>query len=143
MNRAIGSTLPLLLLPMSHLSLCSLCLFFLFQGSCATSFQKSSCDASNTTEFVSSLCVGKNACTIPPDPTVRDTRSPLDQALGDPCPQVEKKLAVNLLGCDSERTTKVCLLLSCPSPKRDSLCLPLPLCQHIPVLANAVARAMP
>ena len=67
-------------------------------GACG-SFKKGSCDAENTTTWIKRLCIGKKSCTIPPDPTVRDTHSPLTQALGDPCPGVEKKLAVQLLGC--------------------------------------------
>lgn len=67
-------------------------------GTCG-SFKKGTCDASNTTAWVESLCVGKSSCTIPEDPTVRNTNSPLVQALGDPCHNIEKQLAVQLFGC--------------------------------------------
>lgn len=64
-------------------------------GTCG-SFKKGSCDASNTTAYIASLCVGKHTCTIPSDPTVRNTLSPLDQALGDPCHEQAKTLSVQL-----------------------------------------------
>jgi hypothetical protein len=67
-------------------------------GACG-SFKKGPCNAANTTAWIKSLCVGKKTCTIPPDPTVRNTHSPLTQALGDPCPGKEKKIAVQLTGC--------------------------------------------
>jgi hypothetical protein len=69
-------------------------------GTCG-SYKKGSCDAANTTSWVSALCVGKTSCTIPPDTTVRNTHSPLVQALGDPCPEKEKFLAVQLTGCST------------------------------------------
>ena len=68
-------------------------------GACGA-FEKGNCDAPNTTAWVESLCVGKSSCTLPPDATVRGGLSPLDQALGDPCPGVVKKLSVQL-SCSS------------------------------------------
>ena len=67
-------------------------------GSCG-SYSVGSCNADNVTAWVESMCVGKSTCTLPADPTVRDTRSPLDQVLGDPCYGVEKHLFVQLDGC--------------------------------------------
>jgi hypothetical protein len=64
-------------------------------------FKKGDCDAANTTAWVASLCVGQSQCTLPPDSTVRDTHSPLVQALGDPCEGTEKQLAVVLGGCSA------------------------------------------
>ena len=70
-------------------------------GSSCGSFAKGACDAANTSAWVASQCLGKSSCTLPADPTVRDTHSPLVEILGDPCPEVEKQLAVQLRGCNA------------------------------------------
>lgn len=67
-------------------------------GSCGA-FQKSSCDAASSVAVVEKLCVGRTSCVIPADLTIRDTHSPLEQLFGDPCPGVQKHLAVQLSGC--------------------------------------------
>lgn len=62
-------------------------------GTCGT-FQLSDCNAKNTIEYVSKLCSGNKSCVIPADPTIRNTHSPLEQILGDPCFGTQKHLAV-------------------------------------------------
>lgn len=71
-------------------------------GQCGTFSKDSHCDAANTTAYVESLCVGKPRCTIPTDPTVHATHSPLVQIFGDPCEGTAKQLAVELGGCSAK-----------------------------------------
>jgi hypothetical protein len=62
------------------------------------------CDAANASEYVARLCVGKESCTIPADPTARDGQSALVQQLGDPCQGKIKRLALQLSGCSGSAT---------------------------------------
>jgi len=76
-------------------------------GTCGGFAVSPSCNAANTSAWVAALCVGKARCTLPPVTTIRDTHSPLVQALGDPCYGTAKWLYVELSGCDTAAVAAV------------------------------------